>query len=108
MGPLSTGPDIRFVISVTLRAICNIEFCSGGYIIASSDPVPLKNKQGDNPPHAMAKARYEEVVAVDHFLCTGKHPDKHDSKAVVFEFTDDGFCYVEPEDESDGDESENK
>lgn len=81
----------------------------GGYIIASCDPVPTKNKKGDNPPHAKAKARYEEIVAVDHFLCTGEHPDEDDPKAIVFEFTDDGFGYVEPEDESENaDESESK
>ena len=82
----------------------------GGYIIASSDPVPAKNKKGDNPPHAKAKARYEEIVAEGHFVCTGEHPDKDDPKETVFEFTDDGFCYVEPdEDDEDSDhESESK
>ncbi|MCH7727429.1 MAG: hypothetical protein IH991_13245 [Planctomycetes bacterium] len=75
----------------------------GGYIIASCDPVPTKNKKGDNPPHAKAKARYEEIVADGHFLCTGEHSDKDDPKEIVFEFTNDGFEYVEPEDESDDD-----
>ncbi|MEM0925421.1 MAG: hypothetical protein AAGJ83_05235 [Planctomycetota bacterium] len=83
----------------------------GGYIIASSDPVPAKNKKGDNPPHAKARARYEEIVAEGHFLCTGEHPDEDDPKEIVFEFTDDGFGYIEPEEESDednDDESESK
>ncbi len=78
----------------------------GGHIIASSDPVPTKNKNGDNPPHAKAKARYEEIVAADHFLCTGAHPNEDDPKAIVFEFGDDGFGYVKCVDESDDGDDE--
>src|SRR4029453_3977981 len=33
---------------------------SPGYIVASSDAIPASNNSGDNPPHAKAKARYEE------------------------------------------------
>jgi len=40
-----------------------------GYIVASSDKIPASNSKGDNPPHAKAKARYEELAA-DDFLCT--------------------------------------
>ena len=42
---------------------------SPGYIVASSEPVPASNDKGDNPPHAKAKQRYEEI-ANDKFLCT--------------------------------------
>lgn len=75
----------------------------GGRIIASSDPVPTNNKKGDNPPHAKAKSRYEEIVDTDHFLCTGEHPNEDDPKPIVFEFTEDGFSHTEPEDDSDND-----
>src|SRR3546814_15905959 len=40
-----------------------------GYIVSSSDSVPVSNSSGDNPPHAIAKARYEEI-AKGGFLCT--------------------------------------
>ena len=32
------------------------------YIVSSSEPIPSRNQSGDNPPHAKAKNRYEEVV----------------------------------------------
>lgn len=69
----------------------------GGYIIASCDPIPASNKKGDNPPHAKAKSKYEEIVAIDHFLCTGEHPNEDNPQPIRFEFTEDGFTYIEPE-----------
>lgn len=69
----------------------------GGHIIASCDPIPASNKKGDNPPHAKAKTKYEEIVAIDHFICTGEHPNEDNPQPIRFEFTDDGFSYVEPE-----------
>ena len=65
--------------------------------------MPTNNKKGDNPPHAKAKSRYEEIVDTDHFLCTGEHPNEDDPKPIVFEFTEDGFSHTEPEDDSDND-----
>ncbi|XAT59572.1 hypothetical protein GN278_01250 [Rhodobacteraceae bacterium Araon29] len=46
-----------------------------GYIVSSSERVPTSNKKGDNPPHAIAKDRYEEVAGGD-FLCTGEDSGK--------------------------------
>src|SRR5437016_14432624 len=46
---------------------------SPGHIVASAEPIPASNKDGDNPPHAKAKQRYEEI-ATDSFLCTQEHP----------------------------------
>ena len=42
-----------------------------GYIVSSSEAVPSSNKKGDNPPHAKAKERYEEIANGD-FLCTAE------------------------------------
>lgn len=66
---------------------------SPGYIVASSDPIPASNKDGDCPPHVIAKNRYEEV-APDGFLCTGEHGDKASPDLIVFELTEDGFSYL--------------
>jgi hypothetical protein len=33
-----------------------------GWVIASSTPVPSSNEDGDDPPHALAKAQYESVA----------------------------------------------
>lgn len=54
----------------------------GGIIIASSEKVPSHNESGDNPPHAKAKKRYEEV-ADGGFLCT--HEDGEDGEPLVFD-----------------------
>ncbi|MHB8968837.1 MAG: ComEC/Rec2 family competence protein [Pirellulaceae bacterium] len=73
-----------------------------GFIIASCDPIPSKNEHGDNPPHAKAKQRYEEI-APNGFLCTGEHPNEKNPQPIVFEVTAEGFVYQEPSDDDDGD-----
>ena len=65
-----------------------------GYIVASSEPIPASNKKGDNPPHAKAKQRYEEITN-DEFLCTQEHPDKDSPQPIVFEMSTDGLRYRE-------------
>ena len=74
-----------------------------GYIVASSEPVPKSNKSGDNPPHAKAKYRYEEI-APDGFLCTQEHPNEKDPEPIIFSLDVGGFVYIQPV----GDNSKNK
>ena len=69
---------------------------SPGYIVASSEPIPASNEKGDNPPHAKAKQRYEEI-ANDKFLCTQEYPDEDNPQPIVFEMTPDGLRYREPD-----------
>jgi hypothetical protein len=66
-----------------------------GYVIASSEPIPGSNQSGDNPPHAKAKARYQEIAPTD-FLCTQEHPDQDQPHPIVFEATKNGFVYLKP------------
>ncbi|NKC16689.1 MAG: hypothetical protein GKR94_32200 [Gammaproteobacteria bacterium] len=66
---------------------------SPGFIVASSHPVPSRNKPGDNPPHAVAKAQYLRIVP-NEFLCTHQHPSKHKPYPIIFEVTDAGFAYA--------------
>ena len=61
-----------------------------GYIVSSSEKIPAENKKGDNPPHAKAKERYEEV-AEGEFLCT--HENGETGEPLVFEFEEDGLSY---------------
>lgn len=61
-----------------------------GHIIASSNPIPASNQDGDNPPHALAKERYQEI-APDGFLCTGEHPTQDKPTPLVFELDEDGL-----------------
>ena len=65
-----------------------------GYIIASSEPIPASNKKGDNPPHAKAKQRYEEIAS-DKFLCTQEHPDEDNPQPIIFDMSTDGLRYRE-------------
>ena len=53
------------------------------YIIASSEPIPATNEDGDNPPHAKAKARYEEIASSE-FLCTQENPSTDSPRPLVF------------------------
>jgi hypothetical protein len=68
---------------------------SPGFIIASSQPIPSSNESGDNPPHAIAKRRYEEIVP-DKFLCTQEHPNKDIPEPIIFALTENGLEYREP------------
>lgn len=52
-----------------------------GYIVASADSIPGSNKDGDNPPHAKAKARYEEIAS-GGFVCT--HDDGNQAEPLKF------------------------
>jgi hypothetical protein len=63
-----------------------------GYIVSSSNPVPESNKSGDNPPHAKAKARYQEV-AIGGFLCT--HDDGGHAMPLCFSVIDADIDYDE-------------
>jgi hypothetical protein len=66
-----------------------------GYVIASSEPIPGSNQSGENPPHAKAKARYQEIAPTD-FLCTQEHSDQDQPHPIVFEATKNGFVYLKP------------
>ena len=62
------------------------------YIIASSEAIPTSNKPGDNPPHAKAKRRYEDI-APDSFFCTQEHPSAAAPEPIIFAVTREGFEY---------------
>lgn len=60
-----------------------------GYVVASCQPIPAMNKPGDNPPHALAKARYQEL-GIEHFICTQEHGGVDNPQPVVFSLTAGG------------------
>lgn len=63
-----------------------------GYVVASSNSVPASNQEGDNPPHAKAKARYQEL-ATGGFVCT--HDDGGYAEPLKFIVNDSSIEYVE-------------
>lgn len=75
--------------------------CAGkpGYIVSSSKAFPARNKPGDNPPHLIARERYEEIVP-NAFLCTGEHSDQDAPTPIVFAVTEQGFQYLGDDDAS--------
>lgn len=75
------------------------------FIVSSSEPIPSRNQSGDNPPHAKAKNRYEEIVEQGHFLCTQEHPSDDEPEPIVIRASDEG-CDLESVTESDADLSE--
>lgn len=60
-----------------------------GTVVSSSLSIPTSNSSRDNPPHAKAKARYEEI-AIGSFLCT--HDDG--GHAAPLQFNLDGTQFV--------------
>ena len=60
------------------------------YIVSSSEPIPSSNQSGDNPPHARAKNRYEEIVEQGHFVCTQEHPSEKAPEPIVIRVTANG------------------
>lgn len=60
-----------------------------GFIIASSPAIPGSNSPGDNPPHAKARARYEEIVSGE-FLCTGEYSTPDNMRPIIVANTPDG------------------
>ena len=75
------------------------------YIVASSEPIPSSNQPGDNPPHARAKNRYEEIVESGHFVCTQEHPSEEEPQPVVILVSEDG-CELASTGESGGTHAE--
>ena len=75
------------------------------YIVSSSEPIPTSNESGDNPPHAKAKNRYEEIVDSGHFICTQEHPDEEEPVPVVIRVSDAG-CQLDSVDESDSSDAQ--
>ena len=72
------------------------------YIVSSSEPIPSRNQSGDNPPHARAKNRYEEIVETGHFLCTQERPSEDKPEPIVVRVSDEG-CDLDSVTESDAD-----
>jgi hypothetical protein len=69
----------------------------GATVVASCDPIPASNQSGDDPPHADARRRYEEIVG--DFIVTAEHPNTDAPEPVVFEFSGDALSHREPEGE---------
>lgn len=70
-----------------------------GYVVASANSIPASNKDGDNPPHAKAKARYQEL-ATGGFVCT--HDDGGHAKPLMFTVDGSNIEYAETKGQAQG------
>ena len=68
-------------------------------VVVSSAAFPASNGPGDNPPHVIARRRYEEIAST--VICTGEHPDAEAPQPVVFVVDADGVTLLDPVDVDD-------
>jgi hypothetical protein len=61
----------------------------GAFIIASAPSIPDSNSPSDNPPHAKARRRYEEIVS-GQFLCTGEYSTPNNMRPIILSLADNG------------------
>lgn len=57
-----------------------------GYVVSSSNEFKHSNHKGDNPPHRVARNRYEEIVNSD-FICTGEVSTPEHVRPIIFSAT---------------------
>jgi hypothetical protein len=68
------------------------------YIVASALPFRDADKPGDNPPHLVARDRYDEIIS-NEVLCTGEYPSVEDPHPIVFGLEPGrGFVLLDVED----------
>jgi hypothetical protein len=70
---------------------------SNAYVVASSRRFRTSDSDGDNPPHLLARERYEEIVP-NPVICTSEYPSVEDPAPVVFGLTPGtGLELIDPE-----------
>lgn len=60
-----------------------------GYVIASSSAFRDQDEKGDNPPHILARSRYQEIVRTA-FVCTAEHSSAEMPRPVIVTATSRG------------------
>jgi len=84
------------VLKQDILALIEAHASESAVVVASSAEFPASNKPGDNPPHLLARVRYEEIAA--EVICTGEYPDADAPRPLVFVIADDGFAIADLED----------
>lgn len=68
-------------------------------VVSSSAVIPSEDESGANPPHRMARDRYEEIA--DTFVCTMEWPTEVAPAPVAFAVDDSGITLVAAQDSID-------
>ena len=85
--------DGREVVKQDVLDLLERHASESAVVVVSSAEFPPSNKVGDNPPHLLARARYEEIAA--EVICTGEHPDADAPRPLVFVVGDAGFTVAD-------------
>ena len=72
-------------------------------VVVSSCEFPESNKSGDNPPHIIARDRYEEIA--DDVICVGEYPEVDAPRPLVFILGEEGFVPLPIEEEEEATEA---
>lgn len=64
-------------------AACQLE---PSFIVSSSNEFKHRNESGDNPPHRVARNRYEDIVN-NEFVCTGEVSTPENVRPIIFSST---------------------
>jgi beta-lactamase superfamily II metal-dependent hydrolase len=67
-------------------------------VVVSSCEFPEINKPGDNPPHIIARDRYEEIAT--EVICVGEFPDADAPRPLVFVLGEEGLAPLPIEEEA--------
>jgi beta-lactamase superfamily II metal-dependent hydrolase len=71
----------------------------GTTLVSSSAPTPAVDTPGANPPHRMARDRYEEIA--DTFVCTMEWPTEETPAPVAFAVDATGVVLLDPQESID-------
>jgi hypothetical protein len=82
--------DGRDVLRQDVLDLLESHASESAVVVVSSCPFPGSNKPGDNPPHILARDRYEEIAG--ELICTGEYPDPDAPRPLVFVLGEDGFA----------------
>ena len=85
--------DGKEVLKQDILDLLEAHASESAVVVVSSAEFPASNKAGDNPPHLLARARYEEIAA--EVICTGEYPDPDAPRPLVFVIGDDGFAVAD-------------
>jgi beta-lactamase superfamily II metal-dependent hydrolase len=72
---------------------------AGRTVVSSSGITPVKDESGANPPHRMARDRYEEIA--DTFVCTMEWPAEAAPAPAAFAIDEDGLSLLDPQESID-------
>jgi beta-lactamase superfamily II metal-dependent hydrolase len=82
--------DGQEVLKQDILDLLEAHAAESAVVVVSGPEFPKSNKPGDNPPHIIARDRYEEIAS--EVICTGEYPEADAPRPLVFVLGDEGFA----------------